>query len=268
MLNRAISTPIAIIIILILVILVGGFTWLQYGEMWRETTELPEVELPDKGDFEEPEETTLEPKNCNYLIEGKNITLEDGYSELEIVPGSASKIITQYFGNEGFGDFNGDGLSDTAFILTQNQGGSGTFYYMVVALGDSKGCEGTNAVFLGDRVAPQTTKVEGSKIFANYAQRKLSEPIVTPPSIAISKQLMVKGSELVDVTPEWAKKEQSCLISGGSIGTSLCCKSTGDFPNSCLIGACGCSPDSSHQVKICDCGEGKCFDGEKCAILE
>jgi hypothetical protein len=60
------------------------------------------------------------------------------------------------------------------------------------------------------------------------------------------------------------EKEQSCINSGGTIGTSLCCKSVSDFPNSCMIGACGCSPDNSHSVKICECPEGKCFDGNKC----
>jgi hypothetical protein len=63
------------------------------------------------------------------------------------------------------------------------------------------------------------------------------------------------------------KKEQTCVLSGGSIKTSLCCNLTGDFPNSCLIGACGCSPANSHQVKNCDCGEGKCFNGHICIPL-
>ncbi|ODS39279.1 MAG: hypothetical protein A7316_05940 [Candidatus Altiarchaeales archaeon WOR_SM1_86-2] len=59
-------------------------------------------------------------------------------------------------------------------------------------------------------------------------------------------------------------KEQACIDSGGTVRTGLCCKSVGDFPNTCTIGACGCSPENSHEVKICDCGEGKCFDGSTC----
>lgn len=58
--------------------------------------------------------------------------------------------------------------------------------------------------------------------------------------------------------------EQNCIDSGGQISTLLCCKSTGDFPNLCLIGVCGCSPDNSHQVKICDCGPDQCFNGSQC----
>jgi len=57
--------------------------------------------------------------------------------------------------------------------------------------------------------------------------------------------------------------DQACINSGGTITTQLCCKSANDFPNTCLIGACGCSPDNSHQVKVCNCGEGKCWDSEK-----
>ena len=70
-------------------------------------------------------------------------------------------------------------------------------------------------------------------------------------------------------TPEeLSAKEQACINSGGQVSTSLCCQATGDFPNLCLVGPCGCSPNNSHQVKICNCEEGKCFDGNTCIALE
>jgi hypothetical protein len=58
--------------------------------------------------------------------------------------------------------------------------------------------------------------------------------------------------------------EQACINSGGTVGTSSCCKSVNNFPNTCLIGACGCSLENSHEVKVCDCPEDKCFDGSTC----
>lgn len=61
-------------------------------------------------------------------------------------------------------------------------------------------------------------------------------------------------------------KQKACLDSGGTVGTGTCCQSASDFPNSCLIGACGCAPTSSHQVKTCNCGAGKCFDGNSCVV--
>jgi len=77
------------------------------------------------------------------------------------------------------------------------------------------------------------------------------------------------GYWIYQLKPEkLTETEKACLNSGGQMSTSLCCKSTNDFPNLCLIGACGCSLENSHQVKICDCGSNKCFDGEKCVSQE
>ena len=59
-------------------------------------------------------------------------------------------------------------------------------------------------------------------------------------------------------------KEDACKNSGGTVTTQLCCQSASDFPNTCLIGACGCSPTSSHEINVCDCGEGKCWNGNTC----
>ena len=56
-------------------------------------------------------------KNATYTVEGETLTLVNGRAESTSAPGSASKTITQYFGNEATGDLNGDGLPDVAFIL-------------------------------------------------------------------------------------------------------------------------------------------------------
>ncbi|KKU10282.1 MAG: hypothetical protein UX65_C0007G0011 [Parcubacteria group bacterium GW2011_GWB1_46_8] len=63
-----------------------------------------------------------------------------------------------------------------------------------------------------------------------------------------------------------------CTAAGGTIKESLCCKGVDSgpqtkFPNLCAIGACGCAPEYSKPTKICDCGEGKCFDGSTCTDL-
>ncbi len=57
---------------------------------------------------------------------------------------------------------------------------------------------------------------------------------------------------------------QNCFESGGVPKTVLCCLSVSYFPNTCLIGACGCAPENSHEIQICDCGPDKCFDGQRC----
>jgi heat shock protein HslJ len=57
---------------------------------------------------------------------------------------------------------------------------------------------------------------------------------------------------------------ERCTRSGGTVGTASCCGLVGDFPSTCLLGACGCAPDSSHPVQVCQCPPGQCFDGKSC----
>ena len=77
-------------------------------------------------------------KNAEYVIDGREIQLTNGVSVLEIKTGAMLKITTRYFGNEVVKDLNGDGRKDVAFLLTQDSGGSGTFYYVVAALNTEK----------------------------------------------------------------------------------------------------------------------------------
>ena len=64
-----------------------------------------------------------------------------------------------------------------------------------------------------------------------------------------------------------SEQQRGCLDSGGAVVTRPCCKSVGDFPNLCGVGACGCAPQHSHEVKVCLCGGGRCFNGEKCVEI-
>ncbi len=117
--------------------------------------------------------------HATYMIEGQPVTLGGN---------------TKYFGNELQTDLDGDGRQDTAFIVTQNNGGSGTFFYAVAALNTKDGYIGSDGYLLGDRIAPQNTtlsqnpKQVGVVVF-NYADRAPTEPMSTKPSIGKSVYL-------------------------------------------------------------------------------
>ena len=136
-------------------------------------------------------------KDSTYIINGQPITLVNGLAETEIAPGSAEKQITKYFGNEAYGDLNGDRIEDVVFLITQDNGGSGTFYYVVAALRTDNGYQGTNAIFLGDRIAPQSTQIQGSQVIVNYADRNPGEPFTVQPSVGVSKYFEVVCNQLV-----------------------------------------------------------------------
>ena len=137
-------------------------------------------------------------QNATFEIDSTRVTLHDGESSVSAAPGSAAAVVTRYFGNEARGDFNRDGYNDVAFILTQSPGGSGTFYYVAVALGTKSGYRGTNAIVLGDRISPQTTEYRLGKIIVNFADRKPTDAMTVKPSVGVSKYFEVQGDSLVE----------------------------------------------------------------------
>jgi hypothetical protein len=69
------------------------------------------------------------------------------------------------------------------------------------------------------------------------------------------------GGNRKDAAPDAALDAGTlCTSTGGIETTSLCCKSVVELPNTCAVGACGCSPGNSHVVKICECPLSKCYD--------
>jgi hypothetical protein len=138
-------------------------------------------------------------KNSAYIIGGEKIMLADGKSEKEITLGSASKILTQYLGNEIIVDFNGDGIKDIAFFMTQSSGGSGTFYYAAALVSSGRDFVGTNAVLLGDRVTPQAIESAGKEIIVKYADRKPGEAMTDIPTVLVAKYFMIGNTSLVEV---------------------------------------------------------------------
>ncbi len=133
-------------------------------------------------------------KNAEYLIDGQKVQLLNGVSETQAAPGSESKIITRYFGNELKTDLDNDGREDVVFIVTQQTGGSGTFFYVVAALNTEKGYVGSDGFLLGDRIAPQTTEMSKKPkqinvVVVNYADRAAGDPMIVKPSIAKSVYL-------------------------------------------------------------------------------
>lgn len=138
-------------------------------------------------------------KNISYEIDGSPILLRNGVSETESAPGSASKIVTRYFGEEIRADLDDNGMEDVSFIVFRSGGGSGTFYYVVAALMTAEGYKGTNAILIGDRIAPQDLYYRNGMIVVDYVDRKVGEAMTASPSVGVSKYLEVLGGRLVEV---------------------------------------------------------------------
>ncbi len=141
-------------------------------------------------------------KDAEYRIDGTVVRLKDGFAETEAAPGSASKITTRYFGNDYAVDLNDDGKEDVVFILTQETGGTGIFYYVVAAISTERGYVGSDGYLLGDRIAPQTIGTSPNPrhtgvIVANYADRPESDPMSSQPSVGRSAYLKLDAASMM-----------------------------------------------------------------------
>jgi hypothetical protein len=63
-------------------------------------------------------------------------------------------------------------------------------------------------------------------------------------------------------------KKEACENANGTVSWKMFCKSVGNFPDTCLIGASGCSADNSHVIEYCQCETGKCWDSSQNKCVE
>lgn len=69
-----------------------------------------------------PEPLAADVLDATYTIERQAIRLVDGRSEIEILPGSATRIITSVFDRPIYGDLDGDGDDDAVLLLVHHPG--------------------------------------------------------------------------------------------------------------------------------------------------
>lgn len=158
------------------VVVVAGLVWVAVSEKDRGQ------EYGKMGDSE-VEAGAEEPESATYTISEKAVTLVNGRAQINIALGSAVQESVAMFGAPKEVDLDGDGDQDAVFFLTTDAGGSGTFYYVAAAINKEGRYFGTNAMFLGNRIAPQTIDFLEGRAVANYADHKPGEPFTTRPSV-------------------------------------------------------------------------------------
>lgn len=143
-----------------------------------------------KSDTTKPADTTIvektlknDPSNMTYTIEDEAFVLTNGTGKATSSVDSVITSSVMIFGTPTYGDLDQDGDTDAAVLLMEQSGGTGSFYYGVLTINEGDKYVSTNALFLGDRIAPQTVEIQNGKALFNFADRKEDEPMATPPSI-------------------------------------------------------------------------------------
>ncbi len=99
---------------------------------------------------------------------------------------------------KGSGDINNDGKQDAVVLLSQSGAGSGIFIYAAAYVSGPLNYKGSNAVFIGDRISPQSVSISNGIITIHYLDRKPDEPYAADPTIPTTKQLIYQNGELVE----------------------------------------------------------------------
>ncbi|MEY4747045.1 MAG: hypothetical protein RLZZ416_94 [Candidatus Parcubacteria bacterium] len=185
---RKIKNPVYRVLTILLIIAALALAWVQVvTDKVSETIRILMVH-PSAADY----------KNTTFTIEGQKVRLVDGTA-------AGGDVMTRYFGNNLKTDLNGDDIPDLAFLLTQERGGSGTFFYVVAAVQKPDGTYiGSDGYLLGDRIAPQNLDEsqnlrQKNVIVVNYADRAPEEPMSAQPSVGKSVYL-----KLDSATMQWS----------------------------------------------------------------
>lgn len=173
------------LIVIIVLIILAAFFYVMRSNSPANTNQTPET---DGVSTFHPD-----PSNATFILDNESITLSRGKNSKSVVPGSAFIEETILMDNFAYGDINADGKEDTALFLARSGGGSGTFIYLGAYISGPVTYKGSSAVFVGDRIAPQSISISKGVVTVKYLDRKDGEAFATEPTVPVSKQFIFKN---------------------------------------------------------------------------
>lgn len=130
-------------------------------------------------------------QNLTIAIDGENFTMSNGVAANESAPGSAGMNTVRIVGDPVAADVTGSGKPDAALLIRNDPGGSGTFYYAVLAVNDNGSYRATNALPLGDRIVPQTVDVIDGRFVYRFLERGADQSMAEAPKIERAVSIVV-----------------------------------------------------------------------------
>lgn len=134
---------------------------------------------------------TTEVAALDVTIDKESFTLIDGVAEKPAAPGSSAMNTVRVVGEEVPGDVTGDFRPEVAMLLSNDPGGSGTFYYAVLAVQNADGSwRATNPLPLGDRITPEGIEFTGGKFVYTFLDHAPGQSMADAPTV--TKQVVIR----------------------------------------------------------------------------
>jgi hypothetical protein len=142
--------------------------------------------------------TNPDPSNATFQFEDGPITLKKGTITTNITPSGELTEETDLTNSIAYGDLNGDGKTDAAFLLVQTTSGTGVFFNVAAYVSGLVAYSGTNAIFLGDRVTPKSISIANGVITVTYLDRTANEAMTDDPTLLVTKQFIYTQGTLAE----------------------------------------------------------------------
>ncbi len=173
-----------LIIIIAIAIIAGVQFWKKSGQV--ETIDT--TPAPTTKNFQP------DPSTATFIFDDQSVTLSKGEAETtDEAMGFTTE--TKLLDEKAYGDLNNDGKEDSVVFLAQSGGGSGVFIYTAAYVSGPVSYKGTSAIFLGDRIAPQSVSISNGVATVRYLDRKADEAFAAEPTVSTSKQFIYKNGE-------------------------------------------------------------------------
>ena len=133
----------------------------------------------------------VNPSNATFTFDDGSVTLSGGLGIKKDVESEFSETV-EILEERATGDLNADDKNDVVVLLARSGGGSGVFIYVAAYISGPVNYRGTNAIFLGDRISPQSIEIASGIATVNYLDRKPEEAFATEPTVPMSEEFVYR----------------------------------------------------------------------------
>lgn len=133
----------------------------------------------------------VNPSNATFTFDDGSVTLSGGLGIKKDEENAFSETV-EVLEERAMGDLNADGKPDAVLLLARSGGGSGVFIYAAAYVSGPVNYKGTNAIFLGDRISPQSITIANGVATVRFLDRNPDEAFAAEPTVPMSEEFVYR----------------------------------------------------------------------------